>query len=227
MDFLELQKTLQILTNSDIKQVDIANALGTYRSTLSRKIKENRQVTNNEMIKISEFFGVNIDLLRNNTYANIGGIICNVEKITENDNELITIEHIHISPSCGTGTTVLTLPEVTPIKLGRKMIETVLKVSDPSKLKVFTACGDSMEDTIDDGNLLLVDTGRTDFNNGGIFIITINNEWFVKRLRKRINGQLDIISDNQAKYPIESYMPEDNIEIVVKGRVIKNLSKGL
>lgn len=83
-----------------------------------------------------------------------------------------------------------------------------------------------MEDIIEDGNLLLVDTSRTDFHNGGIFVITINNDWFVKRLRLRTTGELDIISDNQ-KYPIETINPKSGIELVVIGRVIKNLSKGL
>ena len=141
--------------------------------------------------------------------------------------DLIEIEHIHINPSCGNGTIILDEPEITPIKLGRKMIETILRVSDVNNLKTFTASGDSMEDTIDDGNLLLVDLGRKDYTNGGIFVITINNDWYVKRLRKRINGELDVISDNSAKYPVETYTKKDNIEIVIKGRVIKNLSKGL
>ena len=211
MNYSELLEKINAILGYKTNQSDMARALGIDRRLMSYRVKNNTTVKVSDFDKLEEYFKLK-DL---------------VSLLSEEKEELITIEHIHISPSCGTGTTVLALPEVTPIKLGRKMIETVLKVSDPNNLKVFTACGDSMEDTIDDGNLLLVDTGRTDFNNGGIFIITINNEWFVKRLRKRINGQLDIISDNQAKYPIESYMPEDNIEIVVKGRVIKNLSKGL
>ena len=83
-----------------------------------------------------------------------------------------------------------------------------------------------MEPVIEDGNILLVDTSRRDFNNGGIFVLTINNEWFVKRLRLRVTGELDIISDNQ-KYPMETLKPESDVEISVVGRVIKNLSRGL
>ena len=165
-----------------------------------------------ELKKLEEFYNVNL---------------FNNDSLPDIDTECIEIEHIHIKPSCGTGTIVLDEPDITPIKLGKKMIETVLKVSDVHNLKTFTASGDSMEDTIDDGNLLLVDIGRTDYSNGGIFVITINNDWFVKRLRKRLSGELDVISDNTSKYPIETYTQKDDIEIVVKGRVIKNLSKGL
>ena len=107
------------------------------------------------------------------------------------------------------------------------LIENIFKVSDVNNLKVFRASGDSMEDTIYDNDDLLVDIGRKDFNNGGIFVLTINNEWFIKRLQLRINGDLDIISDNKSKYQTETKHPNDDIEIIIKGRVIKNLSRGL
>ena len=142
------------------------------------------------------------------------------------EEDCITIQHIHINPSCGSGTVVMDEPEITPVKLGKKLIESVLRVSDVNNLRTFTASGDSMTDTIDDGNLLLVDMGRKDFNNGGIFVLQKNNEWFVKRLQLRFSGELDIISDNP-KYKTDTIKPNDDIEIIVKGKVIKNLSKGL
>ena len=147
--------------------------------------------------------------------------------LTNLSNDCIALERIGINPSCGTGTVVLDDAEVTPVLLGKKLIENIFKVSDVNNLKVFRASGDSMEDTIYDNDDLLVDIGRKDFNNGGIFVLTINNEWFIKRLQLRINGDLDIISDNKAKYQTETKHPNDDIEIIIQGRVIKNLSRGL
>lgn len=138
----------------------------------------------------------------------------------------IDIDYIHIMPSCGHGTVVMDDAEVTPVKIGKEIIKDIWKVSNPASLKLFKASGDSMETVIEDGNILLVDTSRTDFNTGGIFILTINNDWYVKRLRLRVTGELDIISDN-LKYPMETLKPDTGTEIIVKGRVIKNLSKGL
>lgn len=153
----------------------------------------------------------------------------NVRKVTNDEvisDDCISIDYIHINPSCGRGTVVLDEAEVTPIKLGTQMIQSVMKVSDVKKLKIFKASGDSMESIIEDGDLLLVDTGRVDFNNGGVFLLTIDNEWYVKRLRKRLSGELDVISDN-IKYPIETFKPDSPLEIVVRGKVVKNLSRGL
>ena len=138
----------------------------------------------------------------------------------------ITIDYIHINPSCGRGTVVMDEADVTPVRIGKEVIKDIWKVSTPEVLKLFKASGDSMETTIEDGNILLVDTSRTDYHNGGIYVLTINNDWFVKRLRLKINGDLEIISDNP-KYDPEILKPNTDIEINVVGRVIKNLSRGL
>jgi len=138
----------------------------------------------------------------------------------------VTLEHIGIKPSCGTGTSVYDNAEIVPVTLGLDLINSIFKVSDPKKLKLFTASGDSMETTIYDCDMLLVDESRQDYNNGGIFIITINNEWYCKRLRLKLNGDLEIISDNP-KYEKEIKHPNDEIEIKIIGKVIRNLSKGL
>ena len=143
----------------------------------------------------------------------------------QND-DCVELDYIHIAPSCGRGTVVMDDAEVTPIRIGKAIISDIWKVPSPEFLKLFKASGDSMQDTIDDGNLLLVDTSKTDFNNGGVFVLTINNDWFVKRLRLKINGDLEIISDN-TKYDVEVLKPNTDINIKVIGKVIKNLSKGL
>ena len=146
-------------------------------------------------------------------------------KIISLNEDCITIDHIHINPSCGNGTIVLAEADVTPVKIGREIIKNIWN-SKPEDLKIFKASGDSMQETITDNDLLLIDLSKTDYNNGGIFLLTINNDWYIKRLRLRLTGELDIISDNN-KYPIETLTPDTVKELKVIGRVIKNLSKGL
>lgn len=206
MRYNDLIDTLQNLINFKPSQKDIGNILGLAQTAISGRAQRNSNFTDEEIKKIEHFYNI---LLRGSS-----------------SDDCIEIDHIHINPSCGKGTVVLDEAEITPIKLGTQMIQSVLKISHPHNLKTFKACGDSMETIIEDGDMLLVDTGRTDFNNGGIFLLTINNDWFVKRLRLRVTGELDIISDND-KYPIESLKPDSNVIVTIKGRVIKNLSRGL
>lgn len=142
------------------------------------------------------------------------------------DNNSLEIEYVNIHPSCGHGTTLLSDAEVTPVRIGKELIKDVWKIENPQNLICIKASGDSMQPLIYDDDILLVNTARTDFHNGGIFLLTINNDWYVKRLRLRVTGELDIISEN-SKYPIETLQPNTSIEIQVKGRVLKNLSRGL
>lgn len=203
MKYSELQATLQNLTNQKISITELAEVLDVSRQNMHKKITSAKgDIPIDEIEKLEKAFNVPL-------YE-----------------DYIEIEHIHINPSCGKGTIVFDEPEVTPIKLGTQLIMSVLRIPNPKFLKVFKASGDSMEPLIENNDVLLVDTSRTDFNNGGIFLLTINNDWFVKRLRKRLSGELDIISDNN-KYPIETFKSSDAIEINVIGRIVKNLSRGL
>ena len=149
-----------------------------------------------------------------------------IEKLLKPQQEdCITIDHIHINPSCGSGTVVLAEADVTPVKIGREIIKNIWN-SKPEDLKIFKASGDSMEETITDNDLLLIDISKTDYKNGGIFLLTVDNDWYIKRLRLRITGELDIISDNP-HYSVETLTKDTTHEIKIIGRVIKNLSKGL
>ena len=204
MKYSTALERLQNLTNSTPSIGELAKITGLSEKSLYARRSYDREFSEDEIAKIERAFNISL-LLSEDT---------------------IEIEHIHINPSCGFGTVVIDEPDITPVKLGKKMIENILRVSSPDNLKTFTASGDSMTDTIDDSNVLLVDMGRTDYQNGGVFLLQKDNDWFVKRLRLRMTGELDIISDN-TKYPIETFKPEDAVNIVVRGRVIKNLSKGL
>ena len=213
MRYSTVLNRLQNLINREITQAELCRILNVKQSTMGNRQNRDSNFSEEEIATLNNYFNIDI-------------YTCNPNCDNPEQSELIEIEHIHINPSCGFGTVVIDEPDITPVKLGKKMIENILRVSSPDNLKTFTASGDSMTDTIDDSNVLLVDMGRTDYQNGGVFLLQKDNDWFVKRLRLRMTGELDIISDN-TKYPIETFKPEDAVNIVVRGRVIKNLSKGL
>lgn len=194
--------TLQNLIEFRPTQSQIAKILNVGASAIGNRVQRDADFSEDELNKISAFYGVDL----------VGDPNC------------IELDYIHIRPSCGHGTYVIDEADITPVKLGKELIQDIWRV-DPQNLKLFKSSGDSMEPSIMDGNILLVDVSKTDFHNGGVFLITINNEWFIKRLRLRVTGELDIISDN-SKYPIETLLPNSNVEISVKGKIIKNLSIG-
>lgn len=202
----KLLDALQNLIDVRPSQAQLSKILDYGYSTIAARAQRDSEYTDEEILKIENFYGI-------------------AGQITGGDINCVELDYIHIRPSCGHGTIVLDDAEVTPVRIGKELIKDIWK-TEPENLKLFKASGDSMQSVINDNDIVIVDTSRTDFNNGGIFLLTINNDWYIKRLRLRVTGELDIISDND-KYPMETLKPNSNIEICIKGRVIKNLSKGL
>ena len=191
-----------------LSQEDLGKVLGVSKQYIS-KVENGKALLSNEKITFLEScYAVG---LKSKNYIDDGCIL---------------VEHIGITPSCGKGQIIEEEPAIQPIKLGTNLISYYMKCSAPEKLKAFTASGDSMSPSIEDGDLLIVDTGRTNITHSGIFVFTVNNEWRCKRINLRLDGTLDIISDNRA-YPPENLKPDTDLQIIIKGRVIKNMSRGL
>ena len=77
--------------------------------------------------------------------------------------------------------------------------------------------GESMTPTISDGDMVMLDMGRTRIKSGSIFAIGIEDTIIIKRLEYLVNGKIRIISDNRQEYaPYEA----DSREIRIIGEVI-------
>lgn len=76
--------------------------------------------------------------------------------------------------------------------------------------------GDSMEPTLNNDNIIFVDKTKSDASRDGIYAFTTNHGLFVKRIQKRVDGNLDIISDNK-DYPSQVLGTTD---IHIVGKVI-------
>lgn len=81
------------------------------------------------------------------------------------------------------------------------------------------ASGDSMLPTIPDGALLLLDHSQINISTGGIFVLNVADKLLVKRISRRLDGMIDVISDN-AKYPPEAIGPDRMDDLRIVGRVV-------
>jgi phage repressor protein C with HTH and peptisase S24 domain len=88
--------------------------------------------------------------------------------------------------------------------------------AEPRNLLLIEAVGDSMAPTLEDSDLLLVDLGEPRFRHDGIYVLRRDQELEVKRLQRRPDGAVNIISDNPAYQA--SVVPGDSVQIM--GRVI-------
>ena len=87
----------------------------------------------------------------------------------------------------------------------------------PRHLKIIAVKGDSMEPTLKDDDVVMLDTTKTSLDYDGLFVLRWGDALHVKRVGRASNGSVRIISDNRDIYPpIE--MPR--AEIAVVGKVI-------
>lgn len=100
--------------------------------------------------------------------------------------------------------------------------KTIMKSIVPSfnnRLEAINVDGESMEPTLQDGSIVFIDRKQTNINKDGIFIASTTAGLFIKRIRQRADGMVELISDNKA------YSPEiiTSSEIKIVGRVVGNV----
>lgn len=89
---------------------------------------------------------------------------------------------------------------------------------NPASARILTARGDSMEETIRDGDVLLVDTSIDRVRDNSIYVVILGDMVLVKRIHGRINGSLQLISDNP-RYPAEEVPKGEVDQLHIAGRV--------
>ncbi|WP_055100658.1 LexA family transcriptional regulator [Alloalcanivorax xenomutans] len=67
-------------------------------------------------------------------------------------------------------------------------------------LGLVTGLGDSMLGTFSDGDVLLVDLGVNEVKLDAVYVLSLHDELYIKRVQRRPDGSFLMISDNE-KYP--------------------------
>ena len=87
-----------------------------------------------------------------------------------------------------------------------------------SRIQVITARGDSMQGTIEDGDVLFVDTSVRSFEGEGIYLLSFADGLKAKRLQASVGGGLLVISDNPL-YRTETIENDKLEKLIICGKV--------
>jgi hypothetical protein len=87
-----------------------------------------------------------------------------------------------------------------------------------SRIQVITARGDSMQGTIEDGDVLFVDTSVRSFEGEGIYLLSFADGLKAKRLQASVGGGLLVISDNPL-YRTETIENDKLEKLTICGKV--------
>ena len=130
--------------------------------------------------------------------------------------DLVKISAYNVRASAGNGDHVNGEEVSGKVAFRRSWLER--KGLNPATMAVVRARGDSMEPTVRDGDMLLVDRNMARLAGDGIYLIERDNDLYCKRLQKRFDGGVTIMSDN-ARYEPQQLSTEASAALNVVGRV--------
>jgi len=138
------------------------------------------------------------------------------ESLIESTNKFYMVRYFsEVNASAGGGADVFD-EDFEPMLLSDTFVQTLGGEHTLRHIEAINVSGDSMEPTFSYGDIVFIDRSRNDMGRGGIFTINTEGGLFIKRLQKRIDGKIDIISDNK-EYPVQ-IAPTEAVEII--GRVV-------
>jgi phage repressor protein C with HTH and peptisase S24 domain len=170
-----------------------------------------------ELVALADGAGVSLDWLARGQgpMEKIEGALASPEALEHS----YLVPRYDIKASAGHGAAIESEQIVDYVAFKRAWINEKIKPSSPANLVLVSSVGDSMMPTIKSGDLLLVDTGDTSIRDHAIYALSFSGQLVVKRLQRRPDGSVLIISDNAA-YKMEEVAPGEVSSLRVVGRVV-------
>lgn len=203
----------RVMDLRDVGVAELARRTGYARTTLYDVLRGDHAPKG--LHKIADALGANIRYLESGTGP---------ELASQNGDESPYGGHLvplfNVSGSMGTGSDVPDHIElVRNISLDISELRKVASFSNPKNLSFITGYGNSMEPTFADGDTLLIDQGITDVRFEAVYALEKGDELFIKRIQRRTDGTLLMLSDNKLYEP-QTISKADLPTFRVRGRVV-------
>ncbi len=138
------------------------------------------------------------------------------ESLVEATNKYYMVKYFNdINASAGGGS-MTENEEIQDLQIPIEFVYMLGGEKELKNIEAINVSGDSMEPTFSYNDIVFINRAKTDLQRGGIFTIRTDAGLFIKRVQKRIDGKIDIISDNKV-YSTQTLHPS---EIEVIGRVV-------
>jgi len=194
-----------------MSSIEFAKKIGISTSKLLRIETGIVEPGINDLIKICEFLGIDLGYLIDNP------------KLFKISPDFVYIPLVEGKISAGKG--LIPQNNIEDFLAFKK--EWIQKKGDVSKMVLIRVSGDSMEPTLRNGDIVMVDTSKNYIDpQGGIYAIMVEDEIMIKRLKyvfqkkhektEEIEKKIKVISDNSLYDSFEL----DIEDIVINGRVI-------
>lgn len=142
------------------------------------------------------------------------------------DDDLIYLRRLNVSACCGAAGVQNYEDEAYVDLMGVSRVwfkENINQIRE-NGYEIITAAGDSMEPTLKNGDLVVIDRFDTEITKrDGVFCVLIDNDLYLKRVQ-RVPGSLRFISDNRLYDPFEIRLAEVESRVIVFGRMVNSLN---
>jgi len=184
-----------------LSQQDLAEKLNTTSVSIGRYEREDQRLTLPLLRRLAKILGV--------TIADIVG-----EAVP--GGEHLAVPVFDLRASAGAGALASDTPVTEYLMFREQWLRRI--ASDVRSLFVLGISGDSMWETLHDGDHVLVDRAQTNPRREGLYIIRIDDMLQVKRISMHpVSKLLTVKSDNPAYRTYDNIPPED---IAIMGRVV-------
>ena len=138
------------------------------------------------------------------------------ESLVEATNKFYMVKYFNdVNASAGGGADDQ-VEEIEELEIPEQFVFMLGGERELKNIEAINVSGDSMEPTFSYNDIVFINRSKTDLGRGGVFTIRTEAGLFIKRVQKRLDGKLDIISDNQV-YSTQTLDPQ---EVEVVGRVV-------
>lgn len=210
--------------DAGLSQADLARRVGISQASLAA-LEKGATRNPKHLVQLANALGLDPTWLLTGTGRAIAGVAFTSHNIFEvGGKEYTSIQRYDASVSAGAGSIIDEHAE----SLGGHLVETqwlrALTLAAPDYLCILRCAGDSMVDTLCDGDWVLVDRSQTRFSREGIYTLQFEDFVWIKRLQIDVGTKMvKIISDN-SRYG-EQQLPADQVRII--GRAIAVVARKL
>ena len=184
-----------------LSQQDLAEKLNTTSVSIGRYEREDQRLTLPLLRKLAKVLGVTVAELAGEASAS---------------DEHYPVPVYDLRASAGAGALAIDVPSSEHLMFREQWLRKI--AGDLHQLLVLEISGDSMWETLHDGDHVLVDRAQTNPRREGLYVIRIDDMLQVKRISMHpVSKLLTVKSDNPA-YPTYGDLPPESI--VIMGRVV-------
>ncbi|GFO67920.1 transcriptional regulator [Geomonas limicola] len=215
----------------ETSQDEAAKLLGVHKNTLGKYERGERVPDAEFLVVMLETFpeidpawlltGEGAKLREKTGYRSAEGVSLKsvaIQKEGLGPDEYVKVARYDVHASAGAGALVANEQIVDYIQFKPDWIKTALGAS-AKNLALISVKGDSMEPTLSDGDIVMVDTSDKQFEANAIYVLQNWGSLLVKRIQRKIDGTVVIKSDNQAYEP-ETVRGDLVEQLHVVGRVV-------